>query len=91
MVIICFFCAGNEVASSDENMQAWIDRALKYWLSLESKVKALAFIAPSEHIIQTIPWETGDAFKVPNVLEYVFELPKPEKVRNWFMEVSDWF
>ncbi|VDL32721.1 unnamed protein product [Hymenolepis diminuta] len=76
----------NEVASSEECLQAWIDRALKYWLSLESKVKAIAFIAPSDHIIQTIAWETGDAFKVSDVLEFAFELPRPEKVRNWFME-----
>ncbi|VUZ43264.1 unnamed protein product [Hymenolepis diminuta] len=78
----------NEVASSEECLQAWIDRALKYWLSLESKVKAIAFIAPSDHIIQTIAWETGDAFKVSDVLEFAFELPRPEKVRNWFMEKS---
>nr|CUU99311.1 hypothetical transcript [Hymenolepis microstoma] len=76
----------NEVGSNEERLQAWIDRAQKYWLSLTSKVNAIAFVAPSDPIIQSIYLETGDAFMVPAVLVHIFELPKPEKVRSWFMD-----
>ncbi|VDO03977.1 unnamed protein product [Rodentolepis nana] len=81
----------NELGFHEENLQAWVGRALKYWLSLKSKVKAVAFVVPSDPIMQSIYLETGDAFMVPDVLKSLLNLPYPEDVRSWFVDVRTQF
>ncbi|KAM7538907.1 hypothetical protein Aperf_G00000055772 [Anoplocephala perfoliata] len=71
----------------DERFQAWIERAVEYWSSLTSKVKAVAFVNPAEMFVESDGW-SGGVFDVSPVVRRYLDVPQPESVKKWFIENS---